>query len=266
MIRKTEKNELAVLVVSCDKYSDLWNPFFQLFQRFWPDCNYNVYLLTNNMNFEYYNVHCIQVGRDISWSDNLIAALGTISENYILMFIDDLFLYDYVKSKRVEEIFNWMRSSCAKYVRMNVMQKPDRPYNEYVGISSKGTLYRTSTVLSVWEKHTLASLLVNGENPWEFEVYGTVRSEQYDGFYSTWEDHFPVYNGVIKGKWRRDIIKKIELLGVSIDRERRSVMNTSEMLSYAIQRVNNKILRLFPPLYRKRIKEIVLRGHYNYKR
>jgi hypothetical protein len=31
-------DRIAIPVVSCDKYSDLWQPFFALFDRFWPDC------------------------------------------------------------------------------------------------------------------------------------------------------------------------------------------------------------------------------------
>ena len=40
------KNKFAILIVSCDKYSDLWDPFFKLFFKFWPDCPFNIYLLS----------------------------------------------------------------------------------------------------------------------------------------------------------------------------------------------------------------------------
>ena len=31
--------KLAILVVSCDRYSDLWPAFIELFYRYWPDAN-----------------------------------------------------------------------------------------------------------------------------------------------------------------------------------------------------------------------------------
>ncbi len=40
-------SELAILVCSCDKYADVWEPFFKLFFKFWPDCPYPIYLLSN---------------------------------------------------------------------------------------------------------------------------------------------------------------------------------------------------------------------------
>ena len=37
-------SDSAILILSCDKFSDLWKPFFDLFWKYWPDCPYNVYL------------------------------------------------------------------------------------------------------------------------------------------------------------------------------------------------------------------------------
>ena len=44
----TVKNDkLAILVLSCDGYTDLWRPFFENFKKKWGDCPYDIYLLTN---------------------------------------------------------------------------------------------------------------------------------------------------------------------------------------------------------------------------
>jgi len=48
--------KIAVLVVSCDKYADLWPPFFQLFLRFWPECPFSVYLISNQKGPAYHDV------------------------------------------------------------------------------------------------------------------------------------------------------------------------------------------------------------------
>ena len=49
---KMHENKLAILVLSCDKNCDLWPPFFSFYQKYWKDCNYNVYLGTNFLKFE----------------------------------------------------------------------------------------------------------------------------------------------------------------------------------------------------------------------
>ena len=99
-------DNVAVLVVSCDHYADLWLPFFHLFKRFWPDCPYSVYLLTNEKDFQFPDVSVIRTGIDVSWSDNLKMGLQQIREKYILMIIDDLFLLKPVDTAMVIKICN----------------------------------------------------------------------------------------------------------------------------------------------------------------
>jgi hypothetical protein len=48
------------------------------------------------------------VGEDVSWSDNLIKALGSISKEYVLLFIDDLFLCDTVQTAGLKEVLRWV--------------------------------------------------------------------------------------------------------------------------------------------------------------
>lgn len=265
-MKLTSKNplNLAVLVVSCDNYSDLWQPFFTLFKRFWPDCPYKIYLLSNFKEYNEEGVTPILVGEDFSWSDNLIKALTLIDEEYVLMFIDDLFLIHQIQSNQLKEVFNWIATEKPNYVRLNPLPKPDLPYNDYVGLISPGTLYRTATVMTVWNKKLLSNLLRPGENAWEFEVHGTVRSDDYEGFYSVWQVMMPVVNGVIKGKWQRSVIKRLHALGISLQLENRRTMTLGETMRFYFVVVRSKALRLFPPGYRRFLKDLLSRGQCNY--
>ena len=38
----------TVLVASCDKYADLLGPFSALWRKFWPDCPFEVVLVTES--------------------------------------------------------------------------------------------------------------------------------------------------------------------------------------------------------------------------
>lgn len=259
------KDKFAVLIVSCDKYSDLWRPFFELFWRFWPDCPFNVYFLSNKIGFDDPKVKNLLVGEDISWSDNVRKAIINIKEEYILLSVDDLFLCDYVKTEEVLKVFNWIYQFGVNHVRMNPSQKPDKPYNELVGIVSKGTIYRTSTILSVWKKDVLSNLLKAGESAWDFEIYGSVRSDAYDGFYSTWRDYVPIINGVVKGKWRRTAVRKLKSLGIDINLFRRKEMNFKETAMFHLIQLRSHILKLFPAKYRRKIKDFILKGKYDYR-
>jgi hypothetical protein len=45
--KNNSSDNLAVIVVSCDLYSDVWKPFFTLFFKYWNDCPFPVYLTSN---------------------------------------------------------------------------------------------------------------------------------------------------------------------------------------------------------------------------
>ena len=44
-------NDVTILVNSCDKYEDAWEPFFKLFSIQWPECPYKIILNTESKNF-----------------------------------------------------------------------------------------------------------------------------------------------------------------------------------------------------------------------
>jgi len=260
------KNRLAVLVVSCDKYSDLWKPFFSLFWRFWPDCPFDIYLLSNNISPAIPQVKSLLVGDDISWSDNLQRGLSQLKEDYVFLFLDDLFLRESVNTKEVLEVFSWAVETDVNYIRMNPMRnKPDKSLNKSIGILSKGVIYRTSTVVSVWKKDVLLDLLKLGESAWSFEVYGSIRSDKYDRFYASWKDYFPITNAVIKGKWRKEAVRRLKLLGIEIDLTSRKIMTFSETIIQYLKLLRSYGLKLFPSKYRRRVKSFILRGKYNYE-
>ena len=60
-------NSLDILVLSCDMYSDVWDPFFQNFALKWPDCPFRVNLVTNEKQYDKYNVRSLKTGKYESW-------------------------------------------------------------------------------------------------------------------------------------------------------------------------------------------------------
>ena len=39
--------KVAILICSCDYYSDCWEPIICSFNKYWPDCEYPRYIVTN---------------------------------------------------------------------------------------------------------------------------------------------------------------------------------------------------------------------------
>jgi hypothetical protein len=256
----------AVLVASCDRYSDLWGPFFSLFRRHWPDCPFKVYLLSNVKDAAIPGVNVLRAGEDLSWSDTIKAGLREVEEEYVLLHLDDLFLCGRVDTERLLRLFRWAADAGANCVKLNcradslpVAQLPDVPCNAMVGALSPGFLHKVSTVVSLWRVETLLALLKSGENAWEFETMGGERAEALDGFYSTWTNCFNVVNAVIRGKWRRSALRRIESLGVSLDLDAREMMSRGETFALYLKERRSMLLNVFPSRYKKRVKRMALR-------
>jgi hypothetical protein len=72
--------------------------------------------------------------------------------------------------------------------------------NPYFGKVENNIPYRQTCAFSLWRIKVLNSLLLDGENAWEFEKIGVRRGFEFDGFYSTSRNSFKTINLVVKGK------------------------------------------------------------------
>ena len=66
MLKKT-----ALLVISCDKYADLWPIYFGSLFKYWPNCPFKIYLGSNFKIYDHKDVTMINVGEDYDYSSNL---------------------------------------------------------------------------------------------------------------------------------------------------------------------------------------------------
>lgn len=256
-ILRPPAQSVAVLVVSCDKYADLWQPFFDLFFRYWGDCPFLVYLLSNTATVDIVGVRGLPVGPDASWSDGLLRALAQIEEDYVFLFLEDLLLTAPVDTAAVETVLGWFISSQGNYIRLNGFPPPDVALTDNVGMVARGTIYRTATVLSVWRRQMLAELLRPGESAWDFETAGSVRSEAHEGFYSTRRNYIPALNAIIKGKWQRTALRKTKSLCLGFEVGARPILNRREQAVLWLRIRGNRLLYWAPVAWRKPIREFV---------
>jgi len=246
--------QCAILVASCDSYSDLWAPFFALFERFWGDCPFPVYLASNTVAYSGGRVRTLLSGPDVSWSDSLALSLRALPAEYVLLFLDDLLLCRRVDSRELVHWSRWVRQRGGNCLRLNGSPPSDRRLDSQVGVVSPGTLYRASTVLSLWKRDLLLDLLVPGESAWEFEIAGSVRSDAHAGFYATRTLRLDVVNAVIRGKWDPTALSRVRALGVEPDLSRRQVMTRLEQARLGFLRLRSWGLNRFPPRWRRPVR------------
>lgn len=217
-----EINKTAVLISSCDSYQDLWEPFFKLFFKYWPDCPYPVYLSTNHGNFDDPRVKIIAVGDDTDWSSGFRSVMERIPHPYVIVIMEDFLFMKPVDTDKIKRLITYMDEKKAGYLRLVPSSGQDLPCpdNEEVGAISKGSDYRLSLQTSIWDKNTLLNLLRDGESAWELEINGTKRTnELYVPFLCVKNDPPIQYfcTAVTKGKWVKGAVDLCRKEGIEVN-------------------------------------------------
>lgn len=194
------KTDIAVVILSCDKFKVTWKPCLDHFFIVWPNCPYTVYLLNNFTPSNDERVEDLLVGEDFNWSDTLKKGLLKIKEKRIFFLFDDAFITK-VNLIELELIFKIAIENDLDSV--NLRKKTfDRGtfFNKKLYKINPNAKYRNSLFLNLIKKNILLNLLKSGENAWQFEKDGNKRNKAYD-FYSVYSSPINYFHGIVKGKW-----------------------------------------------------------------
>lgn len=229
-------HNVPILVISCDRYADVWRPFFTTFFRRWPDCPFPVHLGTNFKTYDDPSVRAIPVGDDLSWASGLASMLDALDSEYVLLFLEDFFITNQVDTNRVVELVDLARrrrSGCLRLIAgrpLALAPTAPLPGHPGVGILAPGELWRVSAQVAVWRTDVLRRLLVPGLDAWKFEVLGTQLSERFEEeFLGVYEPAIPYIQGIEKGKWTPDAVALLAAAGETVDLDTRPLLGDVEL-------------------------------------
>lgn len=213
----------AILIPSCDKYSDMWDPFFSQFWKYWPDCPYNVYLGSNLKKYKGKKVKNILIGKDFGWGASLKKMLKRIPEKYLFVWNEDLLFTSRINTNKFKKYFELMKIYKANHIHYRCLPKP-RFYtkDKLLGIYEKKMPYIVNEA-GFWKKSTLAKLVMDKEYSWEFEIYGSYRAMHEEGIYCL-NDHLISYIHLCeKGKLNKDSVNYCKKNNIKINLSARGI-------------------------------------------
>lgn len=220
----------AIVVPSCDAYEDAWLPFFTFFFKYWPDCPFPVYLVTDNKIYPDSRVKTIALKQDFGWANNMKLVLDQIPEQYFLYFLEDVFLTEKVDTARILRLLNLVKEKNVACLRLFPSPGADKPWGDSkeLGILDVNAPYRVCTMTAIWNKRDFIRLLKPGENAWQFELDGTERSKTMDNllFLSTWPKDYAINyfaTAIKKRQWLYDAVEMCKKEGIKIDLTKRGV-------------------------------------------
>jgi hypothetical protein len=203
---------VSVVVSSCDGFSDCWGPMFYGINKYWEDCPYPVYLITNSKDFQAERCNTLRVGEDRGWSANLLSVLERIDTPYVLYLQEDYWITRPVDTAAIASYVALMDGRGINYLRLMASPPPDSeyPHDRRLGALAPDSEYRNNLQAALWRKSVLRELIDPAESPWEFEIKGNERSRKYgDSFLCVKkrgrDPHrhgiYYTYTAVWKGRW-----------------------------------------------------------------
>lgn len=168
------KKNCAILVMSCDAYSDLWHDFFVLKEKNWPDCPYPTYLVSNNQKCDERNVETICCGDELNWTGRLLYALEKVSADYILLMLEDYYISRPVSNDTLDDVFEYIGEKNVAYYKLEERANLNADYYEgcnYIKKVDGNVEYGISLLTSIWTADFLKQVIGGEDYPaWEFEV------------------------------------------------------------------------------------------------
>lgn len=215
--------DVAVVVSSCDQYRDAWAPFFHFFRKYWPDCPWPIYLITNYGVYRDPSVTCLTLGREESWADNLLRALEQVGTPHVVYFQEDYFFTRPVRTDLLAEDVDFCRKCDAAYLGLFARPKPEEHSfhgNPRIGRLAPEARLRVSLQAAVWNVDMLRSLVRSGESAWAMERYGSDRSRELlflrmNSFETAPLDYF--HTAIVRGAWEPGAVEMCRQANIPVD-------------------------------------------------
>ncbi len=180
-------NKISLIYCTCDKYESLWNGFFSLWQKYWPEFNAPIILNTEEKEFSfgrYSFQRPIFPKMNPTWSERLFASLESVNTPYVIVCLDDFYLKSKVDTETLRMCVE--RMDADKTVDLFTFGcQPGRnrqcTFSKKFEKRGRFAPYRINAQIGLWRVSYLKKIIKLYENPWEFELNGSFRSSLMGG-------------------------------------------------------------------------------------
>ncbi|CAM4100050.1 Glycosyl transferase [Zobellia roscoffensis] len=263
----------SILVNTCDKFEDCWDPFFKLWSIYWPDCKATIYLNTEYKEYSYEGLNIVALkvcernnfpkNQRATWSQCFEWALNAIETDVVLYLQEDYFLKDTVQNDIVAKYVHFMSDNeNMKCIHLTDQGIWGRGASEYENLDNAicQQKNRVSCQAALWRKSELLDLLRDYESGWEFEEFGSMRSAILKSNYYVINrdyvklDQFEiipyVFTGVVQGRWYEKVVPLFKKHNIKMDFSKRGFLNDAPSRTL-MKRVSDKLNKI-PKIYRNK--------------
>lgn len=235
----------TLLVNSYDGGEDLWEGFFTALTDRWPELDLPIVLNTESKSYTFPGLE-IQTfglyspGEKIPWGKRMIDTLKRIDSEFVLFFLEDFWLDAPVDDAYFRECLQKMQENpdvaVLSFQRTHGPNIRDGRFERFEKRPQKAE-YRFNCQAALWRRERLIKFMRPFESPWDWEIFGSVRSARYhDGFYTLIEGMEQVFSydlkhggAIHRGKWNKEVVDPfIERYNLHIDFSKRGFCDWDE--------------------------------------
>lgn len=232
-------NKMSIIIYSCWKNRDMWETFSILFAKYWKTCPYPVILVTDEYHeTEKQYVFTKIVEKDDTWARMIKEAIKQAETMYVMLWMDDYLLCDYVSNDDIEVQLERAIKYHAANLRLVESPKCSGEYekHENIGYYKRGEAYSLSTQVGIWDAEFLCEAILDEWSAWEFERIASLQKVCQERPVLVSLDYvFPYEEGVRKGKWMIAGAKLCQRNGIKLDTKIRPIMSNKEMAKIYFQ-------------------------------
>ena len=234
---------VAVLVSSCDRFFDAWQPFAAFWRKHWPTDRlpWPVFLITNRLEVRSDWLTPLAVGADRGWSDNLRLVLGRIDADFLLYLQEDYFLTNAPDATALAALITRMVEEGADLLCLRAMP-PGYGAEDWPGVPGSvgglseipaGSPWRGRLQAAFWRRTALLDALRAGESAWDFEAHAAERLRTLRAWTVTSgtdaADALPyLSSAIVRGLWTPEARRLCAEAGVGIAPECRATSSGSK--------------------------------------
>ena len=207
--KKQAINNLSTLILSCDKYEDIWYPFFTLYNKYF-NIDVKTYISTETKKCDY----AIAINKNYPLSKRtarIRESLKEIDSKYVIVMDEDNFISDYVNVEEIKKCIEYMEQNpnIAQFNFEPAFDKKDKKtiYKGWLKRNNK-SLYLNSFQPSLHNRKILIERLSEDIDGWDWER--KVVDTPYDIYISEKDNRVIKYGkelnaiyGIFRGKWYR---------------------------------------------------------------
>lgn len=242
--------DCTLFLSSYDGGEDCWEGFFKAISVQWPEMDMKVVLNTEMKSYAYPGFEIVSykpsAGKELTWAERIVESLRHVDTEYVLLFLEDFWL-----DKKVDDVFfrktlEWMKENAdvanfSYYPCLPGTNIQDERFERFE-LRPQKCEYKFNCQVGLWRTKELISFFRPHEDPWEWEVFGSIRAGRCKKkFYCLKENAEKVFSygdnltGCIihRGKWVREAVLPLaEQYGLDIDYSKRGFEDFEEFWAY----------------------------------